>query len=119
MSSTPDSVVDATTNACLLQAVRISAGTLQQPSHQSKTAAPGCRHHDNDCRTSQHTFARCCCLQTLMARIKRDNAAVEQMTSEAKQLQGKVKQLEARQGAAASTAAAAGGASVIDDPVKR
>lgn len=62
-------------------------------------------------------------VQALMARIKRDNAAVEQMTSEAKQLQAKVKQLEARQGSAASSAAAAaaaaGGGSVIDDPTKR
>jgi methyl-accepting chemotaxis protein len=61
-------------------------------------------------------------MQVLMSRIKRDNAAVEQMTAEAKQLQAKVKQLEARQGAAATSAAAAaaaGGATVIDDPAKR
>lgn len=56
--------------------------------------------------------------QVLMARIKRDNASVEQMTAEAKQLQTRIKQLEARQGAAASTAAAAGGGGVVDDPAK-
>lgn len=54
-----------------------------------------------------------------MARIKRDNASVEQMTGEAKQLQTRIKQLEARQGAAAGTAAAAGGGGAVDDPAKR
>jgi hypothetical protein len=60
-------------------------------------------------------------VQALMSRIKRDKAAVEQMTAEAKQLQAKVKQLEARQGAATGPAstAAAGGGSIMDDPVKR
>lgn len=42
-----------------------------------------------------------------MARIKRDNAAVEQLMSEAKQLQGRVKQLEAQQAAGAHTAPSA------------
>jgi len=58
--------------------------------------------------------------QALMSRIKRDNAAVEQLTAEAKQLQGKVKQLEAMQGPTASPAAAAAGAgNIVDDPAKR
>jgi hypothetical protein len=65
------------------------------------------------------------CVQALMSRIKRENAAIEQMTAEAKQLQVKVKQLEARQGAfgaaaaAATAATAAGGANVLYDPAKR
>lgn len=67
-----------------------------------------------------------CVAQALMTRIKRDNAAVEQLTLEAKQLQAQVKQLEARQGAAAAATAAAsagsggsGVGSVLDDPAKR
>jgi uncharacterized protein YlxW (UPF0749 family) len=45
--------------------------------------------------------------EALMARVKRDNAAVERATSEAKQLQEEVRQLEAA--VAAATNAAAGG----------
>lgn len=54
-------------------------------------------------------------LQALMSRIKRDNAAVEQMTAEAKALQAKVKQLEARQPAGGGTAAGP----AADDPARR
>lgn len=60
--------------------------------------------------------------QALMSRIKRDNAAVEQLTAEAKQLQSKVKQLEAMQGPTVSPTAAAAAASagnIVDDPAKR
>ena len=59
-----------------------------------------------------------------MARIKRDNAAVEQLTAEAKQLQGQVKQMEASQAAGAAgtpglSASAAAANSQADDPVRR
>jgi vacuolar-type H+-ATPase subunit I/STV1 len=46
--------------------------------------------------------------EALMARVKRDNAAVERTTSEAKQLQEEVQQLEAAVAAAASAAAGGG-----------
>lgn len=46
--------------------------------------------------------------EALMARVKRDNAAVERATSEAKQLQEEVRQLEAAVAAAGSAAAGGG-----------
>lgn len=47
--------------------------------------------------------------EALMTRIKRDNAAVEHQTSEAKQLQEEVRQLEAAVAAAGSKGAGGGG----------
>lgn len=48
--------------------------------------------------------------EALMARIKRDNAAVERVTAEAKQLQEEVRQLEAAVSAANAKQAGRGGA---------
>jgi hypothetical protein len=47
--------------------------------------------------------------EALMARVKRDNAAVERATREAKQLQEEVRQLEAAVAAAGSAVAGGGG----------